>query len=158
MARPMALALGVSLRTAWLANTAKEEPAPAQVNVPLKHSVIGEAPVGWSKKDMMNKLTSALSSPRALISAISDTIGEPLTNGYQYLATTPGSQTLKYVDAVKTGLEKSEVSTIGSSGTSRLKPYRFEDYDDTSASEVSTTLGQSVRTDYAGEGHALLSF
>ena len=154
----MALALGVSLRTAWLANTAKEEPAPAQVNVPLKHSVIGEAPVGWSKKDMMNKLTSALSSPRALISAISDTIGEPLTNGYQYLATTPGSQTLKYVDAVKTGLEKSEVSTIGSSGTSRLKPYRFEDYDDTSASEVSTTLGQSVRTDYAGEGHALLSF
>ena len=174
VARPMALALGVSLRTAWLANTAKQEPAPTPVNVALKHNVIGKdvdhktemstaaasgevAPVGWSKKEMLNKLTSALSSPKALISVISDTIGQPLTNGCQYLATTPGSQTLKHVDAVKTGLEKSEVSTIGSSGTSRLKPYRFEDYEDTSASEVSTTLGQSVHTDYAGEG-CLLSF
>ena len=153
VARPMALALGVSLRTAWLANTAKHQPSPTQVDVALKHTVIrkdvvhkseiptaadsGEAvPVGWSKKEMLNKFTSALSSPRALISAISDTIAEPLTNGYQYLATSPGSQTSKYVDAVKTGLKKSEVSTIGSRGTSRLKPYRFEGYEDTGASEV----------------------
>ena len=98
VARPMALALGVSLRAAWLANTANQASAPTQVNVALKHTVIGKdvdhkadiptaaasgeaAPVGWSKKEMLNRLTSALSAPRALISAISDTIGEPLTSG-----------------------------------------------------------------------------
>lgn len=153
VARPKALALGVSLRTAWLANTTQHEPPPVRVNVTFKHSVTGKdndhkterlivaasgeaAPAGWSAKDMLNKLSAALTSPSALVSAISDTIGEPLSNGYQRFATTPGSQTSKYIDAVnacQTGFEHSRVGTIGSSGTSRLKPYRLEDEETSSA-------------------------
>ena len=105
VARPVALALGVSLRTAWLARTAKHKRPALRVlkNSPsgvdddrnTKSSVpasSGEAARNrWSGKDMLNKITAALTSPRALVSAISDTIGETLTNGDHHFATSPES-------------------------------------------------------------------
>ena len=141
VARSKALALGVSLRTAWLANTAKQKTLPVRVKVPFKDSVSGidsdhknekttsavsgvadpgEAiRNGWSAKYVLNKLTAALTTPKALASAISDTIGESLTNKDHRFTTTPESQPPNKIDSVRTFQTGYE--------TSRLKPYRFED-------------------------------
>ena len=112
VARSTALALGTSLRTAWLANAAKQEPMAVQVNVAFKDSVgsmdddrrtktsveaIREeaADNGWSATDMLNKFTAILTSPRA------DTTEEPSTNGSQHLKMTPESQPTKYLKSVR---------------------------------------------------------
>lgn len=136
VARPMSLALGVSLRTAWLAKTAKHEP-PALIDVASKDSSSGThddrdtercvlaasgetARNSWSAQLMLNKLTAALISPRALVSAISDSIGEPLTNRDHNFSATPESQPSKYIDAVKachTRFGNSRVGTNGVNGT-----------------------------------------
>lgn len=178
VARPMALALGVSLRTAWLANTAKQEPSAVRVNLAFKDSVknindddetsrpvvaaSGEvARNGWSAKDMLSKLTAALSPPRALVSAISDTIREPLTNGDHHLAVSPEAQRSKYIDSVKvyqTGSEHPRVDTNGANGNARLKPYRFEDDATLSASDTSTTIAHSAYTGHAPKGYGPISF
>ena len=161
VARPVALALGISLRTAWLANTAKSRPMIVRVNVPFQDSVSGtdsdhktENPSltvsrmassgravrnGWSAKQMLNKLTAVLTTPKALASAISDTIGEPLTNKDHPSTTTSGFQPSNYMDSVR----PSGVGTNGSIGTSRLKPYRFEDDGTSNASDTSTTTSHS---------------
>lgn len=169
VARPKALALGISLRTAWMANTAKPEPSADRVDVAV--SGIGDdrktekpgvassgeaARNGWSAKDMLNRLSATLASPRALVSAISDTIKEPLTNGDHLLAPTPESQPWKNVDAVKlcqTGFEHSREGNSSANGTSRLKPYRLEQEETSSASDISTTMAHSMYTDYAPENY-----
>ena len=118
VARPMALALGVSLRTAWLANTATQKAQALPVEASSKNIVNGSddddttkrpklTPPGedarneWSAKDMLNKLTAALTSPRALVSALSETTKEPLTNGNHHFTTTSNFQPSKYIDSVK---------------------------------------------------------
>lgn len=178
VARPMALALGVSLRTAWLANTAKREPPAAPVDVALQSSISeiddnlkseksvvaasGEAARnGWSAKDMLNKLSAALTSPRALVSAISDTIREPLTNGDHHPATTLESRPMNHIDAFKvcqTGFEHSREGTNSASRTSRLKPYRLEEDETSSTSDTSTTMAHSIYSDYAPEGYCSMPF
>lgn len=92
VARLVALALGVSLRTAWLANAARQETPVVPVDASPEDSVksieedckieeptltaCGEAARGgWSAQNVMTKLTTALTSSRSLASAISDTIG-----------------------------------------------------------------------------------
>lgn len=154
VARSKALALGVALRTAWLANTAKQETLAVRVKVPFKHAVSGidsdhnnEQPIsavsvtadpgeavrnGWSAKYVLNKLTAALTTPKALASAISDTIGESLTNKDHRFTTTPKIQpSNNKIDSVRTfqtEIRPSGMGTVnGAHGTSRLKPYRFED-------------------------------
>lgn len=119
VARPMALALGISLRTAWLANSAEQEPSAVRIHVVSKDSVNGigddhktefptvavsgdTARTGWSAKDMLSKFTATLTSPRALVSAISDTIGEPLTKEDRHFARTLRFQPSKHLDSVKT--------------------------------------------------------
>ena len=178
VARPVALALGVSLRTASLANTAKEEASVPELNVALKNSVSGKVDDhkseglvvaafgertrnGWSAKQMLNKLTAALSPSRALVSAVSDTIGEPLTHGDHPLPTSPEPQRSRYIDSVKacqTGPEHSRPGTNGASGTSRLSPYRFEDDETSSALNTSTATAHSVLTGFASEGYGPISF
>ncbi len=178
VARPVALALGVSLRTASLANTAKQEASVLELNVALKSSVSGkvsdhksEGPVvaasgeripnGWSAKQMLNKLTAALSPSRALVSAVSDTIGESLTHGNHPLPTSPEPQRSRYTDSVKacqTGPEHSRPGFNGASGTSRLRPYRFEDDGTSGALNTSTATAHSIHTGFASEGYGPISF
>ena len=92
VARLVALALGVSLRTAWLANAARQETPVVPLDASPEDSVksidddckieeptltaCGEAARdGWSAQNVMTKLTTALTSSRSLASAVSDTIG-----------------------------------------------------------------------------------
>ena len=92
VARSVALALGVSLRTAWLADIARQETPAVRLDAVLEDCVnsedddrkitrpaVGEIPRnGWSAQNAMISLTAALTSPSALVSAISDTIGVSL--------------------------------------------------------------------------------
>lgn len=178
VARPMALALGISLRTAWLANTATQKAQALPVDVSSKNIVNGIddddttkrpriTPPGeaarneWSAKDMLNKLTAALTSPRALVSALSETIKEPLTNGNSRFATTRNFQPSKYIDSVnacETELERPRVGTNGLNATSRLKPYQIKEDETSSTSDTSTTMTQSIYTDYASEGYSPITF
>ncbi len=166
VARPVALALGVSLRTAWLANTARQETPAVRVDAALEDSVDGmldhckikspavaseeSASNGWSPRNMLNKRSAALTSPKALVSSISDALGEPLTNGDHNAARNTQAQSLKYMDTVKacqTGLEYLSVVTNGNNGTSRLKPYRLEQEETSSDLNTSATMAESIDTD-----------
>ena len=178
VARPMALALGNSMRTSWRANTAKPEPPAVRADVALKNSFSGigddrktEKPVvaasgeaarnGWFAKDMLNRVSAAFASPSALVSAISDTIKEPLTNGDYLLATTPESQPLKYVDAGKlcrAGIEHSREGISSANGTSSLKPYCLEEEETSSTSDISTAMAHCTYTDYTPEVCCPISF
>ena len=92
VARPMALALGVSLRMAWLANSTT-----LQNGNPIFPKAVSQSgqyqPVAWLKavvvdsqaasngphaKDIFEKLKTAVPSPKALTSSIPDVLGEPL--------------------------------------------------------------------------------
>lgn len=172
--RPVALALGISLRTVWLANTTKPNPLAVRVKVPIKDSLSGicsdhktENPTlaaseeavrnGWSAKHMLNKLklTAGLTAPKALTSAISYTIGEPLTKKGHHLPTNPKSD---HVDAVKnceTGIRPSGLITNAAYGASRPSSYRSED---DGTSDTSNTLAHSPYTKYAPENYSPMSF
>lgn len=176
VARSVALALGVSLRTAWLANAASQQPSAVQVDAPLEdainvNGIVGDCKVkkpglavsgeatqhGWSAQDMLFKLTAALTSPKALASAISDTIGEPLTNGYHHIARTQESQPFKNMDSIKacqTGIDQLSGGTNCIDSTSRLKPYEMEQDEASSNPVTSTNMVQSIYTDYAPEGYS----
>ena len=124
VARPVALALGVALRTAWLANTPRQETPAVRVDAAFEDPIInagierdivatsGEVACnGWTAQDVLLKLSAALTSPRALVSAISGTMGKQLTNGDHQIAETPDSQPLEYTDSVKAyRLEQDEPS------------------------------------------------
>lgn len=177
VARHMALALGVSLRTACLANIAKMKPPAVRVNVDFKDSVSGidddhktGGPVvvasgesacnGWSAKNMLNEITAAFTSPRTSAPTMPDTIREPLTNGDGHFATTPKPQPSKYIGAVKAcqiGFEHSRGGTNGANATLRLKPYRRGEDEKSSSSDTSTTVAQSIYPEYVPEGHGPFS-
>lgn len=142
--RPVALALGISLRTAWLANTSKQNSLAVRVKVPTKDYVSGidsdhktDNPTlavsrmaasgeavrnGWSAKHMLNKIkfTAALAAPKALASAISYSIGEPLTRKEHNFPTTPKSDHIDSVKNCQTGFRPSGLGDNGAYGTSRL--------------------------------------
>lgn len=133
VARPVALAIGVSLRTAWLNNIARKEPPAVQIDATSKNLVNGvdddrnnESPAvaasgeaaraEWSAQDMLLKITAALASPKALVSAVSDTIGEGLMRGDR----------LNTGKACQAGFEKSNVGTTPTKGILKLKTYGLE--------------------------------
>ena len=166
VARPVALTLGVSLRTAWLANTARQETPAVRVDAALEDSLDGiydhckiKSPVvaseesasnGWSPRNMLNNFSAALTSPKALVSSISDALGEPLTNGDHNAARNTEAQSLKSMDTVKacrTGFEYLSVVTNGNYGTSRLKPYRLEQDEPSSDLDTSATIAETINTD-----------
>lgn len=167
VARPVALALGISMRIAWLANSMKKEAQAVRIHVAAKDSVNGisddhetgrpavaasgdTARIGWSARDMLSKITATLTSPRALVTAISGTLGEPLTNGDQHFATSLRFQPSKHIDSVKTCRSGLEHCRIGANmiETSRLKPYRFEENRASSIAETSTITTQPVFAEY----------
>ena len=86
VARHVALALGISLRTAWLANSSRQ---PTSVDItdedrkgqrPTMADCGGSARNRMSAQKMTITLTAALTAPIAPASATSHTIGQPSTN------------------------------------------------------------------------------
>lgn len=139
VARPVALALGISLRTAWLANTARQETPGIRFFHALEGSANSidddhksKAPVvagsgdtarnGCSTQDMIVKLTSTLSSSRGLVSAISNRIAQPSVNGVDQVVGNEQSQPLTNVNAVEAGqtefrhMDAGNHSTDGTTG------------------------------------------
>ena len=102
VARCVALALGVSLRTAWLANTTRQYVSADHKTKSLP-SIASTATArnGWSTQSMLNRFTTALNAPKALVSAITDTIREPLTDRVHYISRKTDNEPLDYVNSVK---------------------------------------------------------
>ena len=171
VARPVALALGVSLRTAWLANTTRNDVPEVQVDSVRENLISGteddskiKRPAvvaseeadrnGWP--DMLTKLTAALTSPKEFLTSISNTIKEPLTSRDRHTAQPLDNQPVKLMDSVKvcqTKIEHFSASSYGTKGTSRLRPYRSEQDEIPKNPNTSTVMTQSIFTDYKTEGY-----
>ena len=173
VARPVALALGISIRSAWLANTARQETPGIQFDAALKDSANGiddgckskgpavagsgdTARNGWSAQDMIIKITSALTSSKGLVSTRSDKIAQPLVNGADHMIRNPDSQPSKHVDSVKACQTELRHLTVGTSGidrTSKSKGYRLQHHGISSKPDTPSTTAQSIYADYAPEGY-----
>ena len=116
VARHVALALGVSMRTAWLANIARQEMPAVRVDSTLQASVkddngmIGEPLVaastganrnGTLAQDALIEARTVLNSPRVIVSAMSDTKGKSLSIRDRYAASIAECKLSKCIDSVK---------------------------------------------------------
>lgn len=97
VARPVALALGVSLRTAWLANNALAKPdatCPSESSAGVVHNMDVVQPIamsgmdvaagqaarnGWTKHNILNRLTPFLVVPKVLVTNTINSFGNPST-------------------------------------------------------------------------------
>lgn len=130
VARPKALALGISLRTAWLANTSRQRSLSDQFDPVLENSVsiIEEsrkikpdsgdpARNEWPVQNMTIKLTALASQAPTL--AMSIMVRQPSMKVDADLIGNPESQPLKTHDSVKAC--RTEFRQLNVDGTSRLK-------------------------------------
>ena len=140
VARPKALALGISLRTAWLANTSRQRALSIQFDPALENSVsmIDEsrkikrpavaaygdpARNGWLAQKMTIKPTALTS--KAPVSATSVMVRQPSMKGDDRVVEKPEYQPSKNVDSFKacqTEFRQLSVGHNSTDGTSRLKP------------------------------------
>lgn len=161
VARPVALALGISLRTAWLANTGRLENPGVRFFHALKDSADSiddgrksKAPVvagsrdtacnGCSTQDMVVKLAAALSSAGGLVSAISNKIAQPLVSGVEHVVGNAQSQPFENVDTVEacqTEFRHMNVGNDNTDGTIGLRSPKTIDHN-IAQSQAETNLPQ----------------
>ena len=133
VARPKALALGISLRAAWLANTSRQQSLSDQLDPVLENSVsmIDEVTVaasgdpagnGRPAQNMTIKVTALTSQAPTL--AMSVMVRQPSMKVDSHVVRTSESQPLKDLDSVKacrTEFRQLSVDHNGTDGTSRVK-------------------------------------
>ena len=129
VARPKALALGISLRTAWLANTLRDaalENSVSMIDESRKRPAVAAygdpARNGWPAQNMTVKLTALTSKAPPL--AMSVMVRQPSMKVDSHVVRDPESQRLKNRDLVKacqTEFRQLNVGHNGTDGTSRLK-------------------------------------
>ena len=164
VARPKALALGISLRTAWLANTSRQRTLSNQFDPALENfiSMIDEsrevkrpavaacgdpACNGWPAQNMTIKLTALTSKAPSL--AMSVMVRQPSIEVGNQVVRNPESQPSKNLDSVKayqTEFRQLSVGHNGTDGTSRWKPQPLQHGEILS---TSTTTAQSEGYDAA---------
>ena len=140
VARPVALALGISLRTAWLANMSRQRTLSIQFDPNLENSIgmtdedrkikrpavaaYGDpARNGWPTQKMTIKYTALTSKAPPL--AMSVMVRQPSMKVDNQVVRNPESQPSKNLDSVKacqTGFRLLSVGHNGTDRTSRLKP------------------------------------
>ena len=166
VARPVALALGVSLRTAWLASTSRQRDLDIRSDSALDDSIKGmdgnhkikrpasaacgePAPNGYSAQTLTIKFSAALTSPEALVSAVSGTAGQLSMNVDDNEVRNQESQSSQNLGSVKgcqADFRRLSVGTNGTNGTPGSETYRLEDDGILSKSNASTTVAQSIFT------------